>query len=117
MSTEVAIDKPLGSGASRSKRTRKEVISSFRQGHVSVDLKIVTPFDEGSNEYLKPMPKIVFLVDNKYVRMPVDPYLLKGLGSFLHNLGEVFERASVPDGRVDVPIVVDKIREAMNVGA
>lgn len=113
MSTETSIEKSACRGPSPSNRTRKEVVSSFRQGHISVDLKLVTPYDEAAGRYLRPIPKVVFLVDDRYVRMPVDGHLIRSLGEFLTDLGKIIEGIDLPERRVDVPMVIDRIMEAM----
>ena len=92
----------LGSAKPVSKSTKKENILSYRKGHVYVALRIVTPYDKEKQQYAEPMPKIVFLVDGKYVRMPIDSSLLKSLGKFLIDLGEVVEGVDVPEVNIDV---------------
>ena len=41
-------------------------------------------------------------MDEKYVRMPIDSSLLKSLGKFLDDLGDILEGVDVPEQRVDV---------------
>jgi len=92
----------LGSAQPVTKPTKKENVLSFRKGHVYIALKLVTPYDKEKQQYAEPMPKIVFLVDGKYVRMPIDSSLLKSLGKFLIDLGEVVEGVDVPEMNIDV---------------
>jgi hypothetical protein len=100
--TRKIAEKYLGTALSVSKPTKKENVLSFRKGHVFVALKLVTVFNKEKGEYDDPIPKITFLVDGKYVRMPIDSGLLKSLGGFLSDLGEVLEGVDVPESRVDV---------------
>ena len=74
-----------------SRQPRKETLMSFREGHLFMALKLVTPFDKGSQTYLDPIPKIVLMVDGKYVRMPVDGDLIGSFGSFLCRMSEALE--------------------------
>lgn len=104
----------LGVCGARPRNSKKESILSFKEGHVSMELKLVTPYDEASCRFLRPIPKIVFLVDGKYVRMPVDPVLLKDLGSFMGKLSEVIHGSDVPDDGSVVDQAVRRIRSAMN---
>ena len=60
----------LGQAEPVSRQPRKETLMSFREGHLFMALKLVTPFDKGSQTYLDPIPKIVLMVDGKYVRGP-----------------------------------------------
>ena len=73
----------LGQAEPVSRQPRKETLMSFREGHLFMALKLVTPFDKGSQTYLDPIPKIVLMVDGKYVRMPVDGNLIGSFGRFL----------------------------------
>ena len=84
MTNQEIIDKAvelLGSAQTVTKPTKKENVLSFRKGHVYIALKLVTPYDKEKQQYADPMPKIVFLVDGKYVRMPIDSSLLKSVES------------------------------------
>ena len=95
----------LGSAQPITKPTKKENVLSFRKGHVYIALKLVTPYDKEKQQYAESMPKIVFLVDGKYVRMPIDSSLLKSVGKFLIDLGEVVEGVDVPEMNIDVESV------------
>ncbi len=92
----------LGAAQPVSKPTKKENLVSFRKGHVFVALKLVSQYDRESQQYEDPVPKITFLVDGKYVRMPVDSSLLKSLGKFLGDLGDILEGVEVPERSVDI---------------
>ena len=92
----------LGSACPVSKPAKKENILSFRKGHVFVALKMVTPYNREEQRYEKPIPKITFLVDGKYVRMPIDSSLLKSLGKFLEDLGDILEGVDVPEQKIDI---------------
>ena len=65
-------------------------------------LKLVTPFDKVSQTYLDPIPKIVLMVDGKYVRMPVDGDLIGSFGSFLCRMSEALEGVKVPRKEIDM---------------
>ena len=92
----------FGAAQPVSKPTKKENILSFRKGHVFVALKLVTPYNREEQKYEDPIPKITFLVDGKYVRMPIDSSLLKSLGKFLEDLGDILEGVDIPEQRVDI---------------
>ena len=92
----------LGSAAPVSKPVRKENFMSFREGNIFVSLKVVSEFDRQTQSYSDPFPKIVFMVDGKYVRMPVDSELMKGLGEFLVKLGTVLEDVEIPQKEIDM---------------
>lgn len=92
----------LGSAAPVSKPVRKENLMSFREGNIFVSLKVVSEFDRQTQSYSDPFPKIVFMVDGKYVRMPVDSELMKGLGEFLVKLGTVLEDVEIPQKEIDM---------------
>ena len=74
-------------------------------------LKLVTPFDKGSQTYLDPFPKIVLMVDGKYVRMPVDGDLIGSFGSFLCRMSEALEGVEVPKKEIDMDKVLRRMRE------
>lgn len=92
----------LGSAAPVSKPTMKENLMSFREGNVFVSLKVVSEYDRGSQSYSDPIPKIVFMVDGKYVRMPIDSSLISRLGEFLVKIGSVIDGIEIPRKEVDV---------------
>lgn len=89
---------------------------SFREGNIFVSLKVVSEFDRLTRSYSAPIPKIVFMVDGKYVRMPVDPGLMRRLGDFLVKLGTVLDDIEIPYEDVDMGAVkgrLDRFREAI----
>ena len=86
----------LGEAMPVSRQPEKETVMSFREGHIAMSLKIITPFDKDAQEYRDSIPKIVLLVDGKYVRMPIDSKLLKDFGEFLLNLSQVVEGVQEP---------------------
>lgn len=100
----------LGSAAPVSKPVRKENLMSFREGNIFVALKVISEFDRHTRSYSDPLPKIVFMVDGKYVRIPVDSELMKGLGEFLVKLGMVLEDVEIPQKEVDIDDVRRKLR-------
>lgn len=98
----------LGQAEPVSRQPRKETLMSFREGHLFMALKLVTPFDKVSQTYLDPIPKIVLMVDGKYVRMPVDGDLI---GSFLCRMSEALEGVKVPRKEIDMDQVLRRMRE------
>ncbi len=101
----------LGQAEPVSRQPRKETLMSFREGHLFMALKLVTPFDKGSQTYLDPIPKIVLMVDGKYVRMPVDGNLIGSFGSFLCRMSEALEGVEVPKKEIDMDRVLRRMRE------
>ena len=101
----------LGQAEPVSRQPRKETLMSFREGHLFMALKLVTPFDKVSQTYLDPIPKIVLMVDGKYVRMPVDGDLIGSFGSFLCRMSEALEGVKVPRKEIDMDQVLRRIRE------
>ena len=100
----------LGEARPVSRQPRKENIMSIRRGHVYMALKMVSAFDKDRQEYLEPLPKITFLVDGKYIRMPVDSGLFTELGRFMVNLGDVLRDVRVPEDEVDMEEVRRKLQ-------
>ncbi len=91
-------------------RVRKENLMRFREGHVHMALKLVSfPDDEAGSNRL-PVPRIIFLVDGKYVRMPPDRVLLEDLGRFMMDLSTVLEGMDIPKETTDVESVKERIR-------
>lgn len=101
----------LGTAQPVSKPTLKEDVMSFRNGHVYVALRMVMPFDRERNEYADAFPRITFLVDGKYVRMPIDSDLLMSLGSFLMKVGDVLKDVKIPEKEINVEDVRKRILE------
>ena len=101
----------LGQAEPVSRQPKKETLMSFREGHLFMALKLVTPFDKGSQTYLDPIPKIVLMVDGKYVRMPVDGDLIGSFGSFLCRMSEALEGVKVPRKEIDMDQVLRRMRE------
>ena len=114
MSREQIMDRAvelLGTAQPVSKPTLKEDVMSFRNGHVYVALKMVMPFDRERNEYAEAFPRITFLVDGKYVRMPIDSDLLVSLGRFLMKMGDALEGVEIPEKEIDIEDVRNRILE------
>ena len=101
----------LGQAEPVSRQPRKETLMSFREGHLFMALKLVTPFDKGSQTYLDPIPKIVLMMDGKYVRMPVDGDLIGSFGRFLCRMSEALEGVEVPKKEIDMDKVLRRMRE------
>ena len=83
-------------------RSRKENILSFREGHVYMALKMVSTFDEVNKVYKDPIPRVTFLVDGKYVRMPTDRRLLRKLGEFMVSVSDLLEGVDIPENNLDL---------------
>lgn len=86
----------LGEAKPVSRQSKKETVMSFRRGPLHMGLKLVAPFSKEQQSYGDPVPKIVFLVDGKYVRMPLDGRLFGEFGKFLSDLSEVVEGIAMP---------------------
>ena len=99
----------LGEAMPVSRQPKKETIMSFKKGPVYIGLKIVSPFNKETQEYEAPIPKVVFLVDGKYVRLPLDSDLFKDWGEFLGKLSEVTDGVRVPEKEVDMDTVREKL--------
>ncbi len=100
----------LGQAQPVSRQPKKETVMSFKDGPVYMGLKLVSPFDKDTQEYGDPVPKIVFLVDGKYVRMPLDSRLFGEFGKFLIKLFEVTEGIKVPEKEIDM----DRVKEMLS---
>ncbi len=100
----------LGQAQPVSRQSRKEKVMSFKNGPVYIGLKLISQFDKDTQEYGDPVPKIVFLVDGKYVRLSLDSKLFGELGSFLIKLSEVTEGVRVPEKEVDI----EKVKEMLS---
>ena len=92
------------------KKTKKDKILSYKKGHVYMALKMVTPFDRNINDYGEPFPRITFLVDGRYVRMPLESDTLQELGQFMTKVGKSLEGVKVPDDSISIATVRDRIR-------
>ena len=77
----------LGQAEPVSRQPRKETLMSFREGHLFMALKLVTPFDKVSQTYL-------------------DPF-----GSFLCRMSEALEGVKVPRKEIDMDQVLRRMRE------
>ena len=82
-------------------RSRRDTVLSFREGYVFMALRMVSPFDKDRGTYLDSIPRITFLVDGKYVRMPVNKNLLKRFGTFMVKLSDLLEGIDVPEQELD----------------
>lgn len=113
--------KQLGSPQPVSRQPKKETLMSFRDGGIYVALKLVSLFDKETQEYQKPVPKITFLIDGKYARIPVNSNWLKKFGEFITGLSEVIDGTDTEkygDKKVDIEAVkkkLDPFRSVQNV--
>ena len=92
------------------KKTKKDKILSYKKGHVYMALTMVTPFDREINDYGEPFPRITFLVDGRYVRLPLETDTLQELGEFMTKVGKSLEGVKVPDDSISVAAARDRIR-------
>ena len=99
-----------GTDSSVERRTKKQKILSYKRGHVYMALKMVAPYDKEKQTYGGAFPRITFLVDGRYVRLPLDSDELKDLGAFITRVGEALEGVDVPDNRPDMDAIRNKIR-------
>ena len=99
----------LGEAMPVSRQPKKETIMSFKKGPVYMGLKIVSPFNKETQEYEAPIPKVVFLVDGKYVRLPLDSDLFRDWGEFLGKLSAVTDGVRVPEKEVNMKEVMAKL--------
>lgn len=83
---------------------------SFREGHLFMALKLVTPFDKGS-QTSGPDSEDCPHGGRKYVRMPVDGDLIGSFGSFLCRMSEALEGVEVPKKEIDMDKVLRRMRE------
>ena len=100
----------LGRAQPVSKEPMKDTLMSFRDGHIYAALRMVSPFDKKTQSYQQPEPKITFMVDGKYIRMPIDAPLIKRFGDFLMKLGDVLEGVEIPQKEIDMDEVKRKMR-------
>ena len=92
------------------KKTKKDKILSYKKGHVYMALNMVTPFDRNINDYGEPFPRITFLVDGRYVRLPLESDTLQELGEFMTKVGKSLEGVKVPDDSISIAAARDRIR-------
>ncbi|MBQ7701491.1 MAG: hypothetical protein IJT54_03720 [Candidatus Methanomethylophilaceae archaeon] len=111
------IRKPSKRKSSLNTMTKKEDLMSFEEGHVRMSLRMITPFVRDGQIYADPFPKILFLVDGKYVRMPLDSGLLRDLGDFMTRLGAAIEGVDLPGkAEDDIPLVRSRLSECAGAG-
>lgn len=99
----------LGRAQPVSRQPKKETVMSFKDGPVYMGLKLVSQFDKETQGYGDPVPKVVLLVDGKYVRMPLDSDLFGKWGEFLIKLSEVTEGIRIPEREIDM----DRVKEML----
>ena len=91
-------------------KTKKEKILSYKKGHVYMALKMVTPFDREKHNYGEPFPRITFLVDGRYVRIPLESDTLQELGEFMTKVGKSLEGVKIPDDSISIAAARERIR-------
>ena len=67
-------------------------------------------FVKEKNEYGEAFPRITFLVDGRYVRLPIESDTLQELGSFIMKMGKALEGVKVPDDELNMDRIRDRIR-------
>ncbi len=92
----------LGEASPVSKQAKKETVMSIRTGNAYMALKLVSPYDKQAQTYLDPVPRITFIVDGKYVRLPFDSGILKDLGNFMVSVGEAITGVEIPRDKPDM---------------
>jgi hypothetical protein len=75
----------------RNRKTRVRNIAAFDKGNIRMFLRSVVPYNKETGCYEEPLLRLVTLVDGKYVRVPLDPGLLKEWGTFIQKVGTDFE--------------------------
>ena len=108
--TDNGISGSEGTDYSVERRTKKQKILSYKRGHVYMALKMVSPYDKEKQTYGGAFPRITFLVDGRYVRLPLDSDELKDLGAFITRVGEALEGIDVPDSRLDMDAIRNRIK-------
>ena len=81
----------LGAAEPTTKPAMKNRLMQFSSGPIYMDLRTVSEYDKVLQDYKPPVPKIVLLVNNKFVGLPFDSELLKEFGSFVRDVGEAIE--------------------------
>ena len=95
---------------SADRKPRKQKIMSFKRGRIFMALKMVSPFIKEKNEYGEAFPRITFLVDGRYVRLPIESDTLQELGSFMMKMGKALEGVKVSDDELNMDRIRDRIR-------
>ena len=108
--TATGIPGSQGTDSSVEMRTKKQRILSYKKGPVYMALKMVTPYDSENQTYGRAFPRITFLVDGRYIRMPLDSDELKELGAFISKVGEALEGVDIPDDRMYMDAIRRRIR-------
>jgi hypothetical protein len=101
----------LGVAQPTTKPAMKEKIMSFSHGTVYMDLRLVREYDIAKQDYGEPIPKIILLVNNKFVPIPFDSVFLKQFGDFVASIGEVIEDVKLPEEKVTVEEAKEKMRK------
>lgn len=101
----------LGTAKPVTKQPKKHTIISFRDGGVFIALKAVSYYDKNRQDYDKPVAKLIFIADGKYVRFPVDSKLFGELGGFFAKLSEITKDIRPPEPICDVEYAKAMIEE------
>ena len=100
----------LGEARSVSRSPKKETLMSFREGGVYMALKLVSSYDRTAGGYAEPEPRIVFVVNGKYIKLPLESDLFKRFGGFLMKVGEAVEGVEVRQPEIDLEAVKEKMK-------
>ena len=87
---------------------------SFRDGDIYIALRLVSFFDKDPQEYQRPVPKITFFVDGKYIHILMDSKWLRKFGEFIIGLSEVIDSVDVDtnsDARIDIESLKRKMEQ------
>ena len=118
--TEYRTDKMvelLGEAQPVSMPPKKENLMSFRDGSVYMALRLVTPYDKDTQQYIEPVPKLVFVVNGKYVKLPMDSGLLDRFGVFMTKVAQAVQGVEVREPEIDMDAVMEKMRGISGQGA
>jgi|GEM_PF-2130923 len=75
----------------RNRKTKVRNIAAFDKGNIRMFFRSVVPYNKETGCYEEPLLRLVTLVDGKYVRVPLDPGLLKEWGAFVQQVSTDFE--------------------------
>ena len=101
----------LGAAEPTTKPAMKNKLMHFSSGPIYMDLRTVSEYDKVLQDYKTPVPKIVLLVNNKFVGLPFDSEILKEFGSFVRDVGEAIEGVRIQGPQMSVEEAREKMRK------
>lgn len=90
---------------------QRDQVMEFRRGNFSINVNMVSYWDQGKGEYGDFAASISVNNNRRYSSLPTDPKVLNELGDFLHKVAKAIEGAPTRDGDV----TKDNIDEAKRV--